>query len=156
VAPASLLARRSQRREGEKGGAAGLEARRARAGGGAGRGRHGPGRRRKKAGKKKRREEKKRRKENGKREKKEEKKKRNRKRKRNRKMGKKIWKSFRKIRRLSREGKVFAAFFGFSGVGVIFGTAVMARGTGRRDRYGAGVPSWWPTAALGRHAWVMA
>jgi hypothetical protein len=32
----------------------------------------------------------------------------------------------------------------------------MARRTGRRDLGGAGFPSWWPTAALGRHAWVMA
>jgi hypothetical protein len=73
-------------------------------------------------------------------------------------MGKKIGKSFRKIRRISREirGKVFAGFSGFSGVGVIFGTAVIARRTGRRGRGGAGFPSWWPTAALGRHAWVMA
>jgi hypothetical protein len=39
---------------------------------------------------------------------------------------------------------------------VIFGTAVMARRTGRRDRSGAGFPAWWPTAALGRQAWVMA
>jgi hypothetical protein len=64
-------------------------------------------------------------------------------------MGKKIGKSFRKIRRISREfrGKVFAGFSGFSGVGVIFGTAVMAKRIGRRDRSGAGFPSWWPTAA---------
>jgi hypothetical protein len=34
--------------------------------------------------------------------------------------------------------------------------AVMARRTGRWDRGGAGFLSWWPTAALGRHAWVMA
>jgi hypothetical protein len=46
-------------------------------------------------------------------------------------------------------------FLGFSDTGVNSGTAVMARRTGRRDR-GAGFPSWWPTAALGRHAWVMA
>jgi hypothetical protein len=32
----------------------------------------------------------------------------------------------------------------------------MARRTGRRDHVGPGFPSWWPTAALGRHAWVMA
>jgi hypothetical protein len=57
-------------------------------------------------------------------------------------MGKKIGKSFRKIRRISQEirGKVFAGFSGFSGVGVIFGMAVMARRTGRRDRGGAGFP----------------
>jgi hypothetical protein len=39
---------------------------------------------------------------------------------------------------------------------VIFGTLVMARWTGRRDRGGAGFLLWWPTATLGRHAWVMA
>jgi hypothetical protein len=57
-------------------------------------------------------------------------------------MGKKIGKSFRKIRRISREirGKVFAGFSSFSGVGVIFGTAVMARRTGRRDRGVRGIP----------------
>jgi hypothetical protein len=32
----------------------------------------------------------------------------------------------------------------------------MARRTGRRDRSGAGFPSWWPTVALGRHTRVMA
>jgi hypothetical protein len=46
--------------------------------------------------------------------------------------------------------------FPVSGVSVFFGTAVMARQTGRRDRGGAGFPAWWPTTALGRHAWVMA
>jgi hypothetical protein len=73
---------------------------------------------------------------------KEEKKTRNRKRKRNRKMGKKIGKSFRKIRRISREirGKVFVGFSGFSGVSVIFGTVVMARRTGRRDHGVRGTP----------------
>jgi hypothetical protein len=45
---------------------------------------------------------------------------------------------------------------GFSDTSVNSETAVMARRTGRRDRGGAGFPSWWPTAALGRHAWVMA
>jgi hypothetical protein len=57
--------------------------------------------------------------------------------------GKRNRKEFRKIRRISREirGRVFAGFSGFSGVGVIFGTAVMARRTGRRDRGGAGFPS---------------
>jgi hypothetical protein len=45
-------------------------------------------------------------------------------------------------------------FYDFPGVGVIYGTAVMARRTGRRDR--AGFPARWPTAALGRHAWVLA
>jgi hypothetical protein len=73
-------------------------------------------------------------------------------------MGKEIGKSFRKIRRISREirRRVFAGFSDFSGVGVIFGTAVMVRRTSQRDRGGAGFPSWCPTAALGRHAWVMA
>jgi hypothetical protein len=47
-------------------------------------------------------------------------------------------------------------FLGFSDTGVNFGTAVMARRTGRRDRGGAGFPLWWPTAALGRHAWAVA
>jgi hypothetical protein len=45
---------------------------------------------------------------------------------------------------------------GFSDTSVNSETAVMARRTGRRDRGCAGFPSWWPTAALGRHAWVMA
>jgi hypothetical protein len=69
-------------------------------------------------------------------------KKRNRKRKRNRKMEKEIGKCFREIRRISQEirGRVFAGFSGFSGVGVIFGTAVMARRTGRRDRGVRGIP----------------
>jgi hypothetical protein len=44
-------------------------------------------------------------------------------------------------------------FLGFSDIDVNFESAVMARRTGRRDRGGAGFPSWWPTAALGRHAW---
>jgi hypothetical protein len=52
--------------------------------------------------------------------------------------------------------KILVGFSSFSGAGEIFGTAVMARQTGRRDRGGAGFPSWWPTAALGRHTWVMA
>jgi hypothetical protein len=47
-------------------------------------------------------------------------------------------------------------FLGFSDTGVDFGTTVMARRTDRWDRGGAGFPSWWQTAALGRHAWVMA
>jgi hypothetical protein len=60
-------------------------------------------------------------------------------------MGKEIGKSFRKIRRISREirGRVFVGFCGFScfsGVGVIFGTAVLARRTGRRDRGMRGIP----------------
>jgi hypothetical protein len=51
-------------------------------------------------------------------------------------LGNKIRKSFRKVWRISREirGNVFAGFSGFSGVGVIFGTMVMARRTGRWDR----------------------
>jgi hypothetical protein len=37
-------------------------------------------------------------------------------------------------------GRVFAGFSGFSGVGVIFGTAVMARRTGRQDHGVHGIP----------------
>jgi hypothetical protein len=47
-------------------------------------------------------------------------------------------------------------FLGFSDTGINFGTTVMAMRTGRQDRGGAGFLSWWPTEALGRHAWVMA
>jgi hypothetical protein len=36
--------------------------------------------------------------------------------------------------------KGFCGFSGFSSVGVIFGTAVMARRTGRRDRGVCGIP----------------
>jgi hypothetical protein len=32
----------------------------------------------------------------------------------------------------------------------------MARRTRRRDHGGVGFPSWWPTAALRQHTWVMA
>jgi hypothetical protein len=39
---------------------------------------------------------------------------------------------------------------------VIFGMAVMARRTGRRAAACTGFPVWWPTAALGWHAWVLA
>jgi hypothetical protein len=40
---------------------------------------------------------------------------------------------------------------------VIFGTAVMARRTGRRDRGVRGIPGTVADrAALGRHAWVLA
>jgi hypothetical protein len=71
----------------------------------------------------------------------------------------KIEKRFRKLgeicRKIRREVKKdFADFPGFSAL--ISGTAVMARRTGRQVRGGAGFPSWWPTAALGRHAWAMA
>jgi hypothetical protein len=52
--------------------------------------------------------------------------------------------------------RVFAGFSRFPGVGVIFGTAVMARRTGRRDRGVRGIPGRWPTAALGRRAQVLA
>jgi hypothetical protein len=38
-------------------------------------------------------------------------------------------------------GKGFAGFFRFPGVGVIFGTAVMARRTNQRDRGVRGIPS---------------
>jgi hypothetical protein len=47
-------------------------------------------------------------------------------------------------------------FLGFSDTGVNSVTEVMARRTGQRDCGGAGLLLWWPTAALGRHAWVMA
>jgi hypothetical protein len=54
-------------------------------------------------------------------------------------------------------GRVFAGFSRFSVVGAFFsGTAVMARRTGHRDRGVRGIPGRWPTAALGRHAWVLA
>jgi hypothetical protein len=49
-----------------------------------------------------------------------------------------------------REG--FCGVFRFPGVGVIFGPAMMARRTGRRDRGVRGIPGRWPTAALGRRA----
>jgi hypothetical protein len=52
---------------------------------------------------------------------------------------------------LGKLGGGFCGVFRFLGVSVIFGTAVTARQTGRRDRGGAGFPAWWPTAALGRH-----
>jgi hypothetical protein len=57
-------------------------------------------------------------------------------------MGKEIGKSFRKIRRISREirGRVFCGFSGFLCVTLIFGTAVMARRTSRRDRGVRGIP----------------
>jgi hypothetical protein len=70
----------------------------------------------------------------------------------------KIEKRFRKLGEISRKirrevKKVFLRIFlGFSDNGVNFGTAVMARRTRRRDCSGAGFPTWWPTAALGRHA----
>jgi hypothetical protein len=47
-------------------------------------------------------------------------------------------------------------FLVFSDTGINSGMVVMARRTGRWDHSSAGFPSWWPTAALGRHAWVMA
>jgi hypothetical protein len=47
-------------------------------------------------------------------------------------------------------------FLGFSDIGVNSGTTVMAMRTSRRDRGGAGFPSWWPTGALGWHAWAVA
>jgi hypothetical protein len=74
------------------------------------------------------------------------------------KIGKEIGKRFRKLGKIARNfrEKDFAGFFRFPGVSVIFGTAVMARRTGRRDHGGAGFPAWWPTAVLGRHAWAMA
>jgi hypothetical protein len=57
---------------------------------------------------------------------------------------------------LGKLGEGFAGFSDFPGIGVIFGTAVMARRTDRRDRGVRGIPARWPTAALGRHAWVLA
>jgi hypothetical protein len=66
--------------------------------------------------------------------------------------GKEIGKRFRKLGKLlGKLGGGFCGVFRFLGVSVIFGTAVTARQTGRRDRGGAGFPAWWPTAALGRH-----
>jgi hypothetical protein len=56
---------------------------------------------------------------------------------------------------LGKFGKGFCGVFpGFSGVGAFSGTTVMARRTGRRDRGVRGIPGRWPTAALGRRAWV--
>jgi hypothetical protein len=56
---------------------------------------------------------------------------------------------------LGKFGKGFCRVFpGFSGVGAFSGTAVMARRTGRRDHGMRGIPGRWPTAALGRRAWV--
>jgi hypothetical protein len=63
----------------------------------------------------------------------------------------KSWKIVREFRR-----KVFAGFFRFPDVDAIFGVAVMARRTGRRDRGVRGIPGRWPTAALVRRAWVLA
>jgi hypothetical protein len=91
-------------------------------------------------------------------EKKEEKKKRIKEKKGNRKKEnkrRKIEKRFRKF--LGKFGEGFLRIFlGFSDTDVNSGMAVMARQTGRRDRGGAGFPSWWPTVALGRHAWAVA
>jgi hypothetical protein len=42
---------------------------------------------------------------------------------------------------LGKLGEGFCGVFRFPGVGVIFGTAVMARRTGRRDRGVRGIPS---------------
>jgi hypothetical protein len=92
----------------------------------------------------------------GKRKRRKGKKKTNKKKKENK--GRKIENGFRKLGEfLGKIGEGFLwIFLGFSDTGVNSGTAVMARRTGRRDRGGAGFPSWWPTTALGRHAWVMA
>jgi hypothetical protein len=46
--------------------------------------------------------------------------------------------------------------FPISGVGVIFGTAVMARRTGRRDRGVSGIPGTVADRGAGKHAWVLA
>jgi hypothetical protein len=110
------------------------------------------GRRRKKGGKKEGQKKKE------KREKKKKKKKRKRKIEKKENKARKIEKGFRKLGEfLGKLGEGFLRIFpGFSNTGVKSGTVVIARWTGRRDRGGAGFPSWWPTAALGRHAWVMA
>jgi hypothetical protein len=47
-------------------------------------------------------------------------------------------------------------FPGFRASTRFSGTAVMARRTGRRDRGVRGIPGRWPTAVLGRRAWVLA
>jgi hypothetical protein len=79
-------------------------------------------------------------------------------RKEKKKIGKELGKRFKKFRKIVRNfrGNDFAGFFRFPGVSVIFGTVVMARRTGWRDRGSAGFPAWWPTAALRRHTWAMA
>jgi hypothetical protein len=92
--------------------------------------------------------------------KKEEKKEKEEKKGKRKRKGKKIGKRGEEIGKKSREfgrllGKLregFAGVFHFPGVGVIFGTAVTARRTGRRDRGVRGIPGRWPTAALGRCA----
>jgi hypothetical protein len=91
--------------------------------------------------------------------KKKKKKEKKKKKKENRKIkGKEIGKRFRKLGKLlGILGKrTLRGFFRFPGVSVIFGTAVMARQTGRRDRGVAVFSAWWLTATLGRHAWAMA
>jgi hypothetical protein len=55
------------------------------------------------------------------------------------KMGKSLGKLGEYLGKLGQ--RIFARFSGFSGVGVIFGTAMMARRTGRRDRGVRGIPS---------------
>jgi hypothetical protein len=58
---------------------------------------------------------------------------------------------------LGRLGKGFTGFFpGFRVSARFSGTAVMARRTGHRDRGVRRIPGRWPTAALGRCAWVPA
>jgi hypothetical protein len=54
--------------------------------------------------------------------------------KKNRKERKRNWEKFRKLGKIVRKigGRVFAGFYDFPGVGVIYGTAVMARRTGRQ------------------------
>jgi hypothetical protein len=80
------------------------------------------------------------------------------------KMGRKIEKKrrknrggdFGKIRKIVRENwEGFCGVSpGLSGVVVIFGSAMMARRTSRRDRGVRGIPGRWPTVALGRRAGV--
>jgi hypothetical protein len=97
--------------------------------------REGKKREGRKKGKRKRKKIRKRKKEGRKR--KERKEKKNRKRK-----GKEIGKRFRKLGKLLWKlgRKVLVGVFRFPGVGVIFGTVVMARRTGRRYRGVRGIP----------------
>jgi hypothetical protein len=92
---------------------------------------------RKREGKKKGRRKKKRKKRKGKEEKERKEKKKRRKENGNRK-GKGLGIREKLLGKLG--GKGFAGFSDFSGVGVIFGTAVMARWTGRWDRGVRGIP----------------
>jgi hypothetical protein len=57
---------------------------------------------------------------------------------------------------LGKLGGRICGVFRFPGVRVIFGTAVMARRTGQRDRDVRGIPGAVADRSAGRHAWVMA